>query len=507
MPVTKKSKNSQTTKSQLQPAPTPPPPAPPEVPSEPAVMTQSEPGLPVLYPTLEIDEYSTVSKKGPMTIERCKIALGWETESEFKARKMREFPGTKADIYRFDDEYHCRNIAGEKVRCNNNGNNRHFDMVWCEALIHTILYGNWAGPHTMPGETVNGETFRISKYGRVISAQHSMTACILAGEVIARDRERGLDPPENPKYPAWRKHGEPFIEGIMVKGISENPKVLQTVDYVKPRDAADVFYTSPLFRQSKPAERQVLCRMLAVAVDTLWTRTDAKGYRTHPEIVGFLERHMKLLDCIQHIHSENSANSERRINKLRLSAGTCSALMYIQGSSGPKTDGDIYRNESPPSEKNLDWSYLEKAEQFWTLLACGRDFDIVREALGRLVDSSAQNETNQGLGGRTGEKLAILAKAWEIWKDTDNESPFDISDLEPDGALSLSYTDLDDKGNKLPDGAIKLIEVADFYGIDSPEVVDPARRNSSTRQPDPPPPVGANYEELKEQARARRAGK
>lgn len=480
-------------------APAPPPP--PVVTKAPVV-----PNLPVIYPKVEIAEYSTTSEKGPLDIEWCKDALGWETESEFKKRKCAEQPGSKPEQWVFMDLFHCRNLAGEKVRCNNNAHNRPFDEGWCESLVHTILYGQWAGPYTIQGETVNGETIRISRYGRVLSGQHQMTALILAGEWLAKARQDKADHPDHPKYPIWRTKGAPFIETIVIKGVSEDPRVLMTVDYVKPRTVADVFYTSEVFRDATALERKELCKLLAVATDALWTRTDARGYRTHPEIVAFLERHKKLLDCVQHIYTENSAKADRKISKLRLSPGQCAALCYIMGSAGPETDGDSYRNEDPaPSEKNLDWSLMDKAQDFWTLLAQARDFMPVRMALGRLVESTAGNADNQGLGGRNPEKLAILAKAWEVVIDHPASAgpAFNDEDMEPDGVLSLSYTDLDDKGNKLPDGQIKLLDVADFGGIDWPETTNTGKGGRGG-PPMPPAPSREEIEKAKEEALKRR---
>lgn len=474
-----------------------------EKPAVPVVQTApiaNTAGLTVVYDKIEINEYSTTSSKGPLTIEMQKMLLGWETESEFKERKCREVTGSKpdqwawgSDMVEFTDEIgqkvnvpvHCKNVAGEKVICKHNAHNRPFDEKWCQSLIHTILYGQWAGPHTIPGETVNGETIRVSRYGRVLSGQHSMTACILAGEWLHQARKADADPPDNPKYPAWRKEGNPFLETIVITGMSEDPRVLMTVDYVKPRTAADVFYTSEVFKSATPPERKELCRILASAVDMLWTRTSARGYRTHPEAVGFLERHKKLLDCSLHLFEENSPKSGRKISRLRLQPGTCAALCYLMASSGPQTDGDVYRNEMPPTEKNLDWSLWDKATEFWTLLADGVDFQPVRDALGRLVDSSEGNDTNQGLGGRGPEKLAILDRAWAIWKECTGGDPFTNDDVAPGGALCLSYSDLDDTGEKLPDNQIKLIDVADFLGIDSPEVI----KSSSVSRSQPPDPV------------------
>lgn len=454
----------------------------------------------MLYDRLEIVEFSTVSEKGPLTIADMKDALGWETESEFVARKMRERPGTKPEQWKWSDDgvkredtdviqpIHCKTLTGERVVCWNNANNRPFDADWCEDLIHTILSGQWAGPFTIPGETINGETIRISKYGRVLSGQHQMTACILAGEKLLKARNDGNDPPTDPKYPIWVKHGEPFLETVVVRGMSEHPKVLMSIDYNKPRTAADVFYTSEVFRESTPAQRRELCKMLEKSSDLLWTRTDTKGYRTHPEMVAFVERHKRILDCVMHVFNINKPTDKggRKISALRLNPGHCAAIMYLMGCGSQKTTeySDDYRNENPPSEKRLDWSLWDKAKEFWALLAGGRDFLQVRTALGRLVDSTPNSEKNQGLGGRTPEKFCLLSEAWARWKDHPASAgpPFDQADLEPGGILYLNYSDLDADGKKLPDNQVELVDTTDFMGIDCPE-------KSTSKRPDTSEPM------------------
>lgn len=463
-------------------------------------------GLPVVYPELGITEYSTTSKTGPLGVDDIVQVLGWETEPEYQKRMLAEHPSSKPENWAYGDDFHCLNVAGEKVRCNNNAHNRPFDADWCEDLIHTVLYGQWAGPHTVPGETVNGETVRISRYGRTLSGQHQLTAAKLADEYLQKARAKDAAMADE-KYPAWIGHQHVFIETIVVTGLSEDPRILMTIDYVKPRSAADVFYTSDVFKGAKPAERKELCRVLAQATDTLWERTDTKGYKTHPELVGFLERHKTLLNCVEHIYSINSAATGRKLSKLRLSAGTCAALMYLMGSSDTsEATSDEYRNSSPPSEKLLNWDNWDKAEEFWTLLANGTDFGVVRTALAHLVDSAPDSDDNKGMGGRQGEKLAILAKAWEVWKDhpTSAGAPFDESDLAQDGRLCLYYSDLDDEGNRLPDGRIKLLDDNDFLGIDCPESLSKGGKATRTAAPAPPAPTVEEIERAKEEARERR---
>lgn len=456
-----------------------------------AILTQEDEAPPstgslaeVVYPTVEIVEYSSTSPRGPLTQRDIVDLLDWEPEDEYQKRMVEENPGSEPQHWLYGDDYHCLDTKKRKVRCNNNANNRPFDEGWCEDLIHTLLVGQWAGPLMMPGETINGETVRISRYGRVLSAQHTLTAAKLANERLQESRAKPGNAKE-PKYPAWNGHAEVVLETIVVTGLSEDERVLRTIDYVKPRTVADMLYTMPLFRVKEndagekvpttPVERKELTRMLSGAIDFLWARTKAQGYKTHPEVVGFLERHKRLLKCVEPIFllNKKAATGGRKISTLRLSPGMCAALMYIMGSSGPKTDGDFYRNEFPPTERVLDWSLWDKAQDFWDMLAKHNSFMQVRRALHLLVDSTPTDSNNMGLGGRLNEKLAILANAWSRWKDHPEGAPdpFEEMDLQEGGILFLNYSDLGEDGLSMPEGMIKLLDTADFFGIDCPDVM------------------------------------
>src|SRR3954469_22981821 len=245
----------------------------------------------IIYEKLKIVEYSTGpdSTVGPMMPTDLKLMLGWETEKEFQARKVREDAErgevSKPEHHLYGDFYHCLNTKGEKVRCRNNGNNRPFSVPWMEEIREMVLKGQYAGPYTIPGETVNGETLRISRYGEVLSGQHQGSGCILADELLQEARAK--ENPLYPKYPFWVGKDHCFIETILITGLSDDERVLRTIDYVKPRTPADMLFTMSVYRDRNPFERREMTRMLASAVDLLWQRTATKGYKTHPEIVGF----------------------------------------------------------------------------------------------------------------------------------------------------------------------------------------------------------------------------
>ncbi len=104
-------------------------------------LTQQPSNTPVqaiIYDKLEVTEFSTAVERGPLTVDEMKDILGWETETQYKKRKVEEDTAKgkencKPEHYIYGEDYHTKNIAGEKVRCTNNLNNRPFDEKWSEA--------------------------------------------------------------------------------------------------------------------------------------------------------------------------------------------------------------------------------------------------------------------------------------------------------------------------------------------------------------------------------------
>ncbi len=495
------------------PSPTPQPAAAPE-----KVETNGEVTREIVYTDVNADRYDTNSPNGPITNELAKQILYWETESEFGKRMVEHNPGTKPEHWVWKDEYLLQDaskytrkgdriiLQGEKVKCQNNLDNRELDIEWSLGLAQTILTGKWAGPFT-GRKTVNGSTIVISETGKVESGQHQLIAVIIAYMLFEANPEA---------YPFWNDlvkagatYGDnvpvtgPFIETIVVTGVGEDPELTMTVDNCRQRSPVDVFYTSPLYRHMPTGDRREYSRMMSAAIDLLWERTDAKGYKTLPEIVGFQQRHTKLLKCVEHLFQENPKEG-RPINlKARLTAGQASALCYLMACSDPATDGDVYRNGLPPTEKELDWSRMDKAREFWAMVGGSEKFKVVREALARLIDSSTDDPNNQGLGGRLAEKLAIIAKAWDVFiahDPTAGGNMFTQNDLLEGGALYLAYSDLDIKGNKLPDGKIVFNDAADFHGIDCPQTTA-----KTLAAPEPPAPTPEQQEAIKQQLRKEQA--
>lgn len=416
-----------------------------------------------VYPTLEVSVRAATGKKGesPITVEQAKLLLGWETEEEY-ATRLKQLDNTVQEAAcKFGEDYLFKDSTGQKVRCWNNSRNRPFAEQWSRQLAQDILSRNWAGPTTMPGETINGETIVIGRSGQVESGQHRLIGLVLASQEWHANRMKYED--------LWPE--EPVLESLLVVGVSENSRVLRTLDNVKPRSLSDVFYTSPLFEGLGNKERQECSRMLQAAMGLLWGRTgiSAVSYQTHSEATGFVERHPTLLRAVKHIYEENR---ERALSIMRLSPGQCAAALFLMGSCG--TDGDAYRSTDPRSEKHMDWAYWERACDFFVELSKGtEDAKVIREALGNLVDAET------GTGGRAIERISILSKAWDIFRDGGSVDP---------ASVELQY----DMGE---DGVKRLVEFPNFGGIDLGPV-QAQESGSSTVEEAPPTP-----EELEERKR------
>ncbi|MDO8473186.1 MAG: hypothetical protein Q7T05_05135 [Dehalococcoidia bacterium] len=394
---------------------------------------RAEPGRSIIYKDVEAVIWDKDHESGPITLQVAKDLLNWESEKGYQARFKAANPDSKK-VPDYGDGYLFKDQLGQKIRCWNNDRNRPFDEAHARKLAQDILNRNWAGPTTLEGETVNGEAIIVGRTGLIESGQHRLIGFVLACEMWEAE-------------PHWKDTWEemPVLESVVVKGVSESSSVIQTLDNVKPRALSDVFFTTETFSKLDPKGKKECSRMLEAAVNLLWTRTGAAEsqfhkYQTHSESADFLARHGKLLKCVKHLYEENS---DRAISNLRLSAGACSALIYLQGAGA--SDGDKYRSREPHVEKDADWSLWDKANDFWAEIA-GDSAGVkpVRDAIGLLVDDETLT------GGRQREKFAILAKAWQSYKEGQKIKPDD---------LTLEYKPDDN-------GVLQMVGTYSFDGID-----------------------------------------
>lgn len=365
-----------------------------------------------------------------ITPDLARDILGWQEESENIKFKVDENPA------------HLQDERGKKVRLNNNLKNRPITVSNYETLKQIILRGHYE---------LNGETIVIGETGMLINGQHRLIALVLA------------DQEWQDKQGQWQEFRKvaPTIDSVIVYGISEKDKVVNTIDTAKPRTFTEVMYRSEFFADVKPRERKGLSRAADYAVRYLWDRTGAgannfTNRRTHDEALNFIGRHPRLIQCVKHIYEEDSKGAIAKV----MSPGLAACLLYLMGSCATereKEGGKGYSDVSVPfaSEKLLDWKHWSKAQDFWVQLAGGnKEFLPIRGAIGKCIDGLG----SETCGGNRYERAAIVVKFWNLWsagekvtqsaimpsysqkKDEDGFLKIDIDEIPIVGGIDIGYT-------------------------------------------------------------------
>ncbi len=433
------------------------------------------------YPEVEV--VKAWGPQGAITAARAKEILGWEDEEEYVARRLREEPKLKPETLTYGSDYAFTDHNGKKVRCWNNSRNRPFDEETARRYSVDVLNGRWAGPTSMPGESVNGETIIIDREGEVVSGQHRLIGIVFAWQAWTAQPAK------------WGKQWptEPVLEAILVTGVSNSPRVLQTLDNVRPRSLSDVIYTSPVFGKLSDSGRKECSRMHAYAIDLLWKRLgagqgadgqnalDGKAIQTHGGSMEFEGKHKTIRELVRLTFE---ANKDRAISGLGLSPGQLAACGYLMAAS--ESDPDEYRNANPPSEKKLDLTRQDDANAFIEELAKtdeGKLAPLV-EAIRRLIDDDTLT------GGRSKEKRALLCKAWTV---VSKGKRLKADDWDSGGALALDYH---------PD-AHGVMTLSDVYTFGGADLGDPVKGAAT----DEAPPTPADAEEEKAKVRREAAEK
>lgn len=350
-----------------------------------------------------------------ITEEKAQALLGWLEEDQVK----------------FGSDYLLKDLAGTKVRCENNVKNRPLYMGNVLAFKQEILRGRWR---------FNGEPIIVGRTGLLLNGQHTLISLVLAVQEWRKDPE---------KWPGW-KH-EPTIDKLIVYGVDEDDEVVNTMDTCKPRSLADVIYRSEYFSALTGRDRRNAARSTDYAIRLMWHRTGAgldafAPRRTHAESLDFIARHPRILECVKHITEENG--KEGKIARY-VSPGYAAGLLYLFGCSGTDTEASDYSLSPAPNESMLNWDRWEKACAFFVLLAGGaKGFSAVRTVLARILEET---------GGSNAERWAILVSAWNSFIKGEEIS---------EKTLQLEY--------EIKDGVRRLAECPTVGGIDigDPSLVD-----------------------------------
>lgn len=457
----------------------------------PAASTQAavpnRPARPVVHPEITVNGVPIPREKLRLSAAFLRDLMGFETETEYRSRcEASDDPAVRAKgPAGFGEEFlpGSPELFGDKVRCWNNLDNRPFDPVTAEKYCQDAGDRRWAGFETMkdnaevemplaaelgggtvkvPTFTVNGETVIVGRTGKVESGQHRAVGGILLAHRWSQDPTR---------YPLWKE--EPFIESLVTFGVSESPIVVRTLDNVRPRTTADTVCASEVFSLNPDGsptgqkQRRDLSRWLDSAVDLLWKRTGAAfagRFQTHAESHDFIDRHERIKEAVRFALDRGGSKDQWEqgtwisLGQLKLPQGQVAAAMYLMAAG--RSDAARYAGDR--SQDALDLTLWDKAKEFVAGLTAknlDRSFRAVKDALGAL------KSLDDGLGGRSQEKLAVLAAAWHRFREGDEVRPQD---------LELAYG-TDRNGNPC------LLDPPTFGGVDlghdpsPPERVTPAQ--------------------------------
>ncbi len=351
--------------------------------------------------------------EGPLTAEQAEILLDWVDEETYNKFNQNLYPdqlGKEGQPleYKYDGPDGVDSLFtdrnGKKVRCNNVVNNRWFDTRYCTGYMQTLLKKAWAGPTTLPGETINGETGIITRTGRVDSMQKRLVALVWAKQEWEKDDY----------WKQWWPDHAPVMDCIIAFGVSEDPRVTRTLDQVQPRSEADQLYTGPAFRDLAKNDKRLVSRIAQTCIDLLWSRTwdgskenTREPIRTGIAAMGFWDRHPKIQECVRHVF--NVDYKESFLATLKLPRGLCAAALYLMAASATDRDAYIPTDGVPPDESKIDWQYEKEAYQFMTDIA-SNEFDCLKEALKALCNPNDPNQT-----GSVEQKLAVLSLAWKLY--------------------------------------------------------------------------------------------
>lgn len=343
-------------------------------------------GRKVLFDQIQTMEFSLKHVNGPMTSERMKTILGWTEVPDDDPNPL---------------DYDVLDNERKKIRLKNNVANRPFRTALGRTWESEVLYDRWNGGL---GNGPNGETIIVGRTGLVLDGQHRGVGFVLAVQEWHADQAK--DPAER-RWTNWDK--EPVVECLVVFGISEESKVVDTINTGEPRSLADVlFRDDQYFGELTGKERVTIAKIAEHAIRMLAHRTAAFAdafapNRTHSEQIEFLHRHPKLLQCVKRIFESDTNGSITE----HVSLGSAAALMFLMGCAGDT--GEKYRNAERPTDSMLKWGHWELADQFWT--GIGDKLDRFFEPLSAARAVIAQDAQSVSKP----ERIALVVKAWDLF--------------------------------------------------------------------------------------------
>jgi len=331
-----------------------------------------------------------------------KEALDYETAVELIGWQMADLEkGEKFEnpLFRYQES---------DVVCSNNICNRPFNLSLCKNYKADILNKAWE---------LNGQPIILSKYGNVLSGQHRVIALILAVLDWREDKS---------KYPKWKT--EPKMDTAIAVGISEERKVVNTIDTGKSRSLADAIIASGIVGvgSASSTSQKRIAKGVQYAVMTILEATGIKEASfskkpSHSFCLNFLDAHPKIIEAVELVLAcEGDGNlSGKGINPFR----SC-GLFYLMAAS----ESDQNKYVDNPIEKNIDFSQWGKASTFFDRLSTSdKTVAAVFNQLSVIEDAE----------GSTDEKEATLKLAWHSFAEKEKVTP---------AAIKLDYVQDEETG-------------------------------------------------------------
>jgi hypothetical protein len=419
----------------------------------------------------------TVDGEGPLTPDELKEIVGYTEDP------------TTAKVNGFSEKEPLDTLPppnGAKFWFLYNTKNRPYYPAVARSYAQSLLTGKWEA---------NGESAVIGKSGECLSIQHRGAGLLLA------ESERAANPE------MWAHlwgDGPVTMPTILVFGVDETDRVVNTMDTGKGRTGTDMLFRTEIMLQAFPAkqDRRIAGNIVANAVKMLWDRMGVKENSFAPqlnqaELHDFILRHPKIVESAAHIMKEDTYDDKKRgrISNNVIPAGYAAAVLFLMGASD--TDADEYNKTGTdewkkvaPSQDGMDLGKWDKALKFWsdvanqnsTILAGVRQAFVLLsdKFMGRglpenvppLVDDNGnpvEVETNHV---SIEEKLIVLAKAWNQFK---RMKPVKAEECLP-AADSVHY---DDKRRRKVIG-----EIPNFGGVDRVKTI--SIKEATPETPDDP---------------------
>ena len=284
---------------------------------------------------------------------------------------------------------------GRTVVCTNNTKNRPFNQKRSIELALIILSNQWV---------MNGEPIIVGEYGQVLNGQHRLFAIVFAYWMIMCDTEGQFSISAD----------DLEIQTFMVLGISEDPKVVNTMDTGRRRSTSDAIIASGLLDDYKPSKgiAKLASKGLENCLRWLWPRIHVESEsfttkRNHLDSIQFLRDHPRLIELVVSL-SKVQAKKRAVTEACGIgSFGLVCGLAYLMATN--LTDPAKYNGKG----ETCNYDAWDKSFEFW--MAIAESEKIMLPMNGKMGDA----RRNCGGFGVDYCMLQLWIQAWKCFSQED----------------------------------------------------------------------------------------